>query len=193
MKMDENVKKLMTSDSPEVITSLDLEFNQPSGKIIQIGAVIGNCKTGEVLCDMELYVDPYERLSDRIITLTGITEEDIRQKGMSLMQAYSILAENHVKHNSFINPLTWGGGDSAELRKQIGNPEKWPFGRRWVDVKTVFQFYCWANNLKSRAGLAKAMRKLGMDFSGKKHNGRDDAYNTFRVYCHLLDKLKNPK
>lgn len=191
--MAENVKKSTISDVPEIITSLDLEFNQPSEKIIQIGAVIGNTKTGEILCDMELYVDPREPLSDRIIKLTGITEKDIHQKGMPLIQAYSILAENHINYKSFINPLTWGGGDSSTLREQIGDPERWPFGRRWVDVKTVFQFYYWAKGLKARGGLAKSMRKLGLNFDGRKHNGRDDAYNTFRVYCCLLEKLKNSK
>jgi len=33
----------------ELLVSMDLELNQPSRRIIQIGAVIGNIRTGEIV------------------------------------------------------------------------------------------------------------------------------------------------
>jgi hypothetical protein len=33
----------------ELIVALDLELNQPSGRIVQIGAVLGNVRTGEIV------------------------------------------------------------------------------------------------------------------------------------------------
>ena len=99
------------------ITSLDLELNQPSGKIIQIGACVGDTKTGEVIktycCDIRID----EILEPRIIKLTGITQERV-DAGKDIFQSYLELASMHKEHQCFINPITWGGGDSIYLKQQ---------------------------------------------------------------------------
>jgi len=61
----------------EIFTSLDLEMAQPSKKIIQIGAVVGNIVTGEILEKLSIIVNPKEQLTEFIINLTGITQEDV--------------------------------------------------------------------------------------------------------------------
>lgn len=50
----------------ELIVALDLELNQPSGRVVQIGAVLGNVRTGEVLSQFALKVNPGEPFSLRI-------------------------------------------------------------------------------------------------------------------------------
>lgn len=45
-----------------ILTAVDLELNQPSGKIIQIGACKGNIETGEVISSFSCFVDPQEPL-----------------------------------------------------------------------------------------------------------------------------------
>ena len=67
------------------ITCLDLELNQPSGKIIQIGAVVGDTDNGDILDRYRAYVDPGEPLQQFIIDLTGITEDDIKTKGTDIV------------------------------------------------------------------------------------------------------------
>ena len=181
----------------EIFTSLDLEMNQPSGSIVQIGAVVGNIKTGEILEKLSVFVNPHEILDPFIIKLTKITQEDV-DTGVTLEEAYLKLKEMHEKHACFVNVLTWGGGDSQELQSQLKkhNPnfEGWCFGRRWIDVKTLFISWRLANEKPIQGGLAKSMLKLGLKFNGRKHNALDDSVNTFLLYCKMLELLKpNPK
>ena len=178
----------------EIFTSLDLEMNQPSQKIISIGAVVGNITTGEILERFHVFVNPKEVLNPFIIELTKIKQSDVDQAG-DLANAYLDLKLIHEKHKSFINTITWGGGDSQEIGNQLKQEgydfDDWCFGRRWIDVKTLFISWRLANGSQIQGGLARAMTKVGLKFQGQKHNARDDAENTFRMYVKMLEMLKN--
>ena len=95
---------------------------------------------------------------------------------------------------AFINPITWGGGDSIELKEQLMQycPEfrndviDWPFGRRWIDTKTLYVAYRIANGQQPTGGLAKAMTHLKLKFIGRKHDAKDDAYNTLIMFRKML-------
>jgi inhibitor of KinA sporulation pathway (predicted exonuclease) len=170
------------------LTCIDLELNQPSGKIIQIGAVIGDTNTGDITHRLKVYVNPQEPLSQFIIDLTGITQSVIDKEGITLTEAYLQLKEFHLRHSTFMNPLTWGGGDSQEIFDQlpVGDRIDWPFGRRWIDAKTLYVSECIAKGLPVQGGLSKVMTKYNLKFQGKKHDALDDAENTFRLYKEML-------
>jgi hypothetical protein len=55
----------------ELLVSMDLELNQPSRRIIQIGAVTGNIRTGEIVSRFDSKVSPNEELSPAIVRLTS--------------------------------------------------------------------------------------------------------------------------
>src|SRR5271166_3894106 len=99
-------------------TCLDLEMNQPSGKIIQVGAAVGNLLTGDVYERLRIYVQIDEPLDARISTLCRITQEQLNT-GTSLIDAYRQVAQLHTRHQSFVNAVTWGGDDTGELQKQV--------------------------------------------------------------------------
>jgi DNA polymerase III alpha subunit (gram-positive type) len=61
----------------EFIVALDLELNQPSERIVQIGAVLGNVRTGEVVSHFDAKVNPGEPFSSRIAELTGISAAEL--------------------------------------------------------------------------------------------------------------------
>lgn len=183
-------------------TALDLEMNQPSRKIIQVGAVVGNIETGQILDRFSVFVNPKEKIAKSITELTKITQEDV-DNGLTLEEAYYQLRAFHEKHSSFINPITWGGGDSQEILNQLTKPLlykllvffklkdpidfAWCFGRRWIDVKTMFVSWRFANRQQIQGGLAKSLLKVGLRFHGQKHNARDDAENTFHMYRRMLE------
>jgi len=181
--------------------SIDLEMNQNSGKIIQIGACIGDISTGNIIEDFSIIVNPLEPINPFITELTGITQEQIDTEGVLLEEAYIKFAEFINNHKPFINPIVWGGGDSAELHKQIKEDKftsidllekhPWPFGRRWIDTKTLFVSWRFSQGEPIQGGLAKSMIKVGLKFEGRKHNALDDARNTFKMYCRML-KLFRP-
>ena len=171
--------------------TLDLEMNQPSGKIIQIGAVIGNLASGKIIAEYLCHIKVHEMISDYIHNLTGISQEDVKH-GITLDQAYRSLSQLHKRYECFCNPITWGGGDSLELRNQLGWPtdKMFLFGRRWIDAKTLFISLRFARGQHHQAGLARALRKFNMEFQGKKHCAVDDARNTFLIYRRMLQELK---
>lgn len=184
----------MNTTKTDILTFLDLEMNQPSNSIIQIGAVVANIKTGEILEELSVIINPKEVINPEIVKLTGITQ-DMVNAGIPIDEAYVQLADLHKKYDSFINLVTWGGGDSVALVDQLYGSEILktvpnPFGRRWIDAKTVYVSYCIANGLDFRGGLAKSMTKLGLKFEGTKHNAVFDARNTFYMYKKLLELIK---
>jgi inhibitor of KinA sporulation pathway (predicted exonuclease) len=175
------------------LTCIDLELNQPSGKIIQIGAVIGDTNSGDITHRLKVYVDPQEPLSQFIIDLTGITQSVIDKESIPLTEAYLKLKEFHLMHSTFMNPLTWGGGDSQEIFDQLPEEDRidWPFGRRWIDAKTLYVSECIAKGLPVQGGLSKVMTKYNLKFQGRKHDALDDAENTFRLYKEMLLIIRN--
>lgn len=172
------------------ILSLDLEFNQPSNTIIQVGAVVGNIETGDILESLCIETSCGEQINPEIVKLTGVTQEQV-DNGASLTEAYRALKTLHTKYDCFRNCLTWGGNDSLMLRNQLGlDDDRFLFGRRHIDAKTLFVSRCFARGERHQSGLARSMRRMGLNFEGRKHNAKDDALNTFRIYIELLKEFK---
>jgi len=172
----------------DLIVALDLELNQPSGRVVQIGAVLGNLRAGKVVSQFDVKVNPGEPFSLRIAELTGISPHEI-ESARGLAEAGQALAAWLAPRDSvrLLNPLTWGGGDTETLRSQLGvESERWIFGRRWIDVKTLYVAWRMAQGKDISGGLARAMTKLGLSFRGRKHDALDDSLNTFRMYRALL-------
>lgn len=170
--------------------ALDLEMNQPSNKIISVGAVVGDMSTGLILEEMNILTQIDEPISEYISKLTGIDNEGMEYKH-TLLEAYESLKDLHTKHACFRNAITWGGGDSECLRNQLRESVDWCLGRRWLDYKTVWLAYAEAKGLPGKGGLAKTLTKLGMNFKGTKHNSKDDARNTFLLAYELQRRIKN--
>ena len=124
--------------------ALDLELTT-SGKIIQVGVAIGDKNTRfEDYVVRKWYIDPKEKITEFITELTGITDADIRAESYSHETVARELSELIKEHKCFINPVTWGGGDSSELLAEFcKNHADFPhFGRRWIDVKTCYGQSC---------------------------------------------------
>jgi len=176
------------------IISLDMEYNQPSNSIIQVGIAVGNLATGDILETYSSYIFQDELINPRITKLTGIAQEDV-DLGDNIEWVYEHIKSLHKEFECFRNPLTWGGGDSNDLRLALDIDEKseenYLFGRRWIDVKTLFVSHCLAKDIKTQSGLAKSMSRLGLKFEGKKHNALDDAINTFKIYMELLERMED--
>lgn len=171
------------------ILVFDLELNQPSNKIIEIGAVVGDYKTGVVLDSYQAFVTLDEIMHVSVSILTGITDKTLRELGIPLLEAYLGMEEIYRKYDCFAHSFTWGTGDLPLLKSQVSllSPE-WCLGQRYVDVKAVYQAWALHNNIKVRCGLAKALTVLGTTFHGTKHRALDDALNTFRAFVLLGQK-----
>ena len=197
-------------DKPELFLSFDLEMNQPSGKIIQIGAVAGNILTGQIaeerFCMLVQCGEPLCKANNPttnecdIPRLTGITQEELDAHGVPLWEAYKKFVDYWQSQGASHTLLTWGFGDVNELRAQLlqarpeltSFPEDCPFhfGHHSIDVKSLHQAWATANRVSIKAGLSKAMGKHKLTFDGRAHNAMWDAYNTFRIAHLLFLKMK---
>lgn len=184
------------------ILSIDCEYNQPSGKTIQIGAAVYACRTGLLIDRLETYVNPGEPIGTEgrydMVTLTGITDRDV-QGAPNIQEAYKMVQELHRKHKCFKNPLVWGSGtrnDSQHIHEEaaIIDPATGALapnfmGYRVLDVKSLFQSIQMFNNKTVRGGLENTCHTLGIGFEGRAHTALADAMNTFRVWHFLVKQF----
>lgn len=172
------------------IICIDLELNQPSQKIIELGYVIANVKTQKIIRKESIYVNPNEELNPAIIELTGITQEQVNS-GVDLTEAYNIMCKYIFKYEVNKHVIQWGT-DHFELRNDLGIEwNNYIFRRRAHDIKSLYQIYAMSQpNGSTVVGLGNAMKKLGLEFVGKQHCAADDAYNTLVVMFELQNKFK---
>lgn len=175
--------------------ALDLEMNQPSGKIIQVGIAIGTYDdyVQDCISTYSFYVNPDEPISEFITELTGITDETIEKNSVYHQYIADKIASIMSEHNIFMNPVTWGCGDTQALFKEFQdrNIEFESFGRRWIDVKTWYVFDRLAKGKSVSGGLKSAMTVLSknkLQFKGDQHKADVDALNTLRLFFYMLDK-----
>lgn len=183
--------------------AFDLELNQPweqpsDERIIQVGAVVGNVISGEILDEFSCHVrlPDGHKLNPYIVTLTGITPDQVEGAGMSLEWAYDMMCDMKERHKCQVSPIQWGGGDSWCLKKELernlapGAKLEWKLGYRCFDAKTLYQSLMISQGKPFQGGLAKSLTRLGLKFSGAKHQAMDDARNTFLIYVRLLNILR---
>ena len=165
------------------------ENNSTERKIIQVGIAIGNInqKQSEYYLS-KWYVDPHEPIYPFITNLTGITDEDIANSAVSRQQIANEISDLIDQYDCFVNPITWGGGDVVELKKEFND---WhvdfkKFGRREIDIKTLNTFLMISQNKSTTSSLKSAMGKFKMQFQGTPHRADVDASNTLALFFGLL-------
>jgi inhibitor of KinA sporulation pathway (predicted exonuclease) len=186
-------------DLDQKYLALDLELNNaddgstPDPKIIQVGVAIGSARqASNEWITKKWYVKINDPIYPFITDLTGITTQDIQQFGMSHYEIGQELSRLIKEHNVFVNPVTWGGGDSTELKDEFNQHgiEFRHFGRRWIDVKTWYTLRLLANGKRPAGGLSSAMGVYKMQFEGQAHRADVDAYNTLRLFFEILKRQK---
>jgi inhibitor of KinA sporulation pathway (predicted exonuclease) len=178
--------------------ALDLELNRPNGdsppRIIQVGLAIANIADQENIKSVSWHLDPQEPIDPEITELTGITDEIIREKSVPHETVARQLGELLRLYNVFTNPIVWGGtprhSDSKELCTEFRERGiDFPFfGRRIIDVKTIYVFHQIVKNKTKSGSLSSAMNSYGLKFIGKPHRADVDARNTLRFFFHLVNR-----
>lgn len=176
--------------------ALDLELNNKNdGKvplIISVGVAIGSPVRPDQMVTQTWYLDPEEGITPFITGLTGITDELIQEKSVPHEVAAKDLGDMIRDYQCFANPVTWGQGDSEELKSEfrdrgVGFPH---FGRRIIDVKTIYVFQQMVTGRTPSGGLRKSMASYGLKFLGEPHRAENDALNTLRFLFHLMERQR---
>jgi inhibitor of KinA sporulation pathway (predicted exonuclease) len=161
---------------------LDLEMNQPSGSIIQIGAVAMNMKNGRVNVLFKMPVNPKETIAPEITTLTGITQKDV-DEAPTLEVALTKFWAWAPSHSI----AAWGTDCDLVLAetRRLNVPT---YGRVHIhNVKEMASdLRCAFPSHKARGGLVPTMELFGLKFEGRHHDALDDAMNTARLAYHFV-------
>lgn len=171
--------------------ALDLEMNDNLEKsIIQIGACVFDIYSAQIVSTFDTFVYQKEQISPYIQDLTGITQVNVTT-AKSLENGYFKLLFWLKSTKCKVFPIvTWGTGDLPLFRSQLSKDIEWKLGRTEMNAKNLFQAYREANGKSTQGGLSTSMKNFGLNFIGQKHNAKDDAINTARIYCELLKKLR---
>jgi inhibitor of KinA sporulation pathway (predicted exonuclease) len=180
--------------------SIDLELNNKQDgttpKIIQVGVSIGSPVRPDDIKTFSWYLDPQEPITPFITKLTGITDEIIKEKSVSHETVAEELGALININKCFVNPIVWGGGgegnDATELKDEFRERNiDFPFfGRRVVDVKTLYVFNQMVQGKSPSGGLRKSMISYGLTFEGQSHRAEIDALNTLRFFFYFLEKQR---
>ncbi len=157
------------------LTIVDLEFNQPSKALIQIGAVSLHLKTGEILSEFDTFVNPRETIDSYIQDLCHISQAQV-DSAPDLRTALG-------KFWGWVDGKAIGawGGDVAHLTslsRDLGID--YPHIRVY-DLLGMGAILRSAIPGASSGGLLKTMHAFGMKFEGQQHNALVDARNTARL------------
>jgi inhibitor of KinA sporulation pathway (predicted exonuclease) len=173
--------------------ALDLEMNQPSQKIIQVGVVIGDILTGKIITRYSRVINPRETLTPFITELTGITQVEV-DNGYELDQVMPELEALLTKSKACKSPICWGNGDLRLLKAQAltssSRSSILQDIHRDIDIKTIHQLMAISKGKSMKGGLDATLKTYGLEFIGRPHNALDDALNTFRLACHYSELFR---
>ncbi len=170
------------------IIVVDLEMAQPSRRIIQIGAVYMNLKTGFIVDKFNCYVNPEEELSDFIIKLTGISQKQVNN-GIKIQDALTEFWA-WTKAKECKNIQAWGSDVWELIQESKSNQIAYPNIRSYnikelaTIVKTALP------NTSVKGGLLKTMETFGLKFEGRQHNALVDATNTGNLLFFLKEQFR---
>lgn len=159
---------------------LDLEMSQPSHKIIEIGAVLTNIKTGLIIDIYQTYVNPNEAIDPFITALTGI-DDDTVELAPDLASVAPYFWNWCKSCNCGMQIAAWGT-DIWELKSQanqVGVPAP---KLRSLNLKEMSKIFRSAKGgIKLSAGLRNTLQAYDLIFEGEQHRALIDAQNTAKL------------
>lgn len=82
----------------------------------------------------------------------------------------------------------WGEFDRTRMESECAEKSAtYPFGYKYINIKSLFSL---ALGLQKEYGLARALKRIGLDMKGTHHRGVDDAYNTARILAEIFKKSR---
>jgi len=175
---------------------VDFEFTQytkPVGKpraffseIIEIGAILIDGETFEIIGEIENFVKPhfFPNHAAESMEFCMITEADM-EEAIEFSDMLERMASMYVPGETYF--VSWGNYDYHVIergceRHQLQNPV---LKEDYLDLAAAYKIYK-GDHLTT--GLAKAAEELQVTAEGFGHTAYDDAMNTVGVLIKLLDR-----
>jgi inhibitor of KinA sporulation pathway (predicted exonuclease) len=178
-------------DKKEVILIIDLEFTcwmgrPPKGmiqEIIEIGVSQIDLRTKEIEKVESILIKPEKSVvSSFCKKLTGISQRDVYNKGISLKEACEHLMAHYISKEIVWG--SWGDFDEKQFKREcLSKVIDYPFSDLHIDLQKEF-----SNLLKTKRlyGLTNALSEFDLEFEGRPHSAKYDSYNTARLYLNMI-------
>lgn len=169
-----------TCDANDPITGRPKELFV--SEIIEIGYAILDYESNEIKENGSIVIKPTESVVTKFCTdLTGWTQEAV-DRGISFQEACHIL-ESDLKAGSRVW-ASHGNYDLEMFKKEcLRKNVKYPYTPQHLNVKPMAAIFT-----GEVAGLGRTLSLLGLQFQGRQHSGKADAYNVARILQHLKNK-----
>lgn len=174
---------------PHDIVVFDLECNQPSGKIIEIGAVYLTRDLTGIASEFQAYVHPNEDISEYIINLCGLKSDHLAkiQSASALPEVCQEFYTWATQKTKNIVLASWGNFDVAELHVQY--PEC-PFRKKSIDIKSIAAWECARMGIKTEHSLSAVCKETHVKIEQPIHRGLPDARTTANVLLNFANLHK---
>jgi len=152
-------------------------------EIIEIGYAVLDYKENEIKETGSIVVKPIESVITPFCEkLTGWSQEAV-DRGISFAEACETLQRDLISGGRLWS--SYGDYDRAMFNKMCKRREvKYPFTPQHLNLKSL------ATVLNGKvSGLGRALSLAGLQFEGRQHNGRDDAFNIARLLQHYKTKF----
>ena len=184
------------------ICSIDIECNQPSGRIIQIGASVWDLQALREVDAFNKFIDPNEPINWDHKLRGGdgdTTLGDLLPFNQTIMDCFALpqkeaLGEfwswfEQIKCKKVIQ---WGRHDMACIVNDSKLARVAARNYEEFDIKKVYKIlYQPAFRLHKKMGLQSAIVANGMEFRGDPHNAYCDAYNTAKLFAKMFTRLRS--
>lgn len=159
-------------------------------EIIEIGAVMADAKTLEVVDEFSTFVRPVRnpQLTAFCTELTSIVQEQV-DDAPTFSEAIAALNQWTDKYPGYLF-CSWGGYDRNQITRECrSNSIAYPLGSNHINLKE-----CFSDRLNSRRkfGMAGALKKVGIPLDGTHHRGIDDARNIAKLLPFIVGDKSIP-
>jgi len=179
-------------------TSLDLELNQPSNRIIQIGAA-AYCTDRGLIDEFSMYVDPGEEVNwDHTLNIGISLETLLPPHFKELWTDWKVVDKEamrrfwawHKTTGAGKKFIQWGGGD-MKLLVEESQGCGYPSHLKVFDVKQAYKFI-WqpGARLEKQSQLSSACKQLGVEGPDPAHCALQDAKATGRVMIEMFKQVE---
>ncbi len=158
----------------------------PTGQeseIIEIGVCPLDVATGMPLEKRSILVRPERsKVSEFCTELTGLTQKQVTNKGISFERACALLEREYLSKKRLW--ASYGDYDRNQFERQCeARGVTYPFSPGHINVKSLVGV---VHALPYEVGMTRALEMMGIEMEGIQHRGSDDAWNIARILSRLL-------
>lgn len=159
------------------------------GEIIEIGSVIVEIKSLNVVSKFQTFVKPTinPSLSEFCINLTSISQNEV-QNAPNIIDSLIEFSNWLDSYEPFLFAC-WGDYDASQIAKEVQRNNAFqliPNSKfsNYLNIKRLYSIV----HQKKRLGMMNAMKYLDLQHSGVHHRGIDDATNIANILLHILNE-----